>query len=136
MYCKPIIFNAGVLREVAQRVFKLDINLTITGRTQRSVQMSTGMDRVEEHVIFLIEVLKFEDYNPKKFSLPQVIVDENLQRKARQPWLSDTVQNRIYSKALLSEETAKMTNYDFCEALPYHVIFDEQCRLIQCGHEI
>ncbi|KAK6764356.1 hypothetical protein RB195_024615 [Necator americanus] len=50
----PIV--KGVLREAAKRVFKLDVVLTITGRTQRSVQMATG-ERVEEHVIFLIKVI-------------------------------------------------------------------------------
>ncbi|KHJ95634.1 heme NO binding protein [Oesophagostomum dentatum] len=42
----PIV--KGVLREAAKRVFKLDIAMTITGRTQRSVQMTTG-ERIEEH---------------------------------------------------------------------------------------
>ena len=49
----PIV--KGVVREVAKRVFNLEINMTITGRTQRSVQMSSG-ERVEEHVIFNIKV--------------------------------------------------------------------------------
>ncbi|KHJ77275.1 heme NO binding protein, partial [Oesophagostomum dentatum] len=48
----PIV--KGVLREAAKRVFKLDIAMTITGRTQRSVQMTTG-ERIEEHVIFQIK---------------------------------------------------------------------------------
>ncbi|EPB69066.1 heme NO binding protein, partial [Ancylostoma ceylanicum] len=50
----PIV--RGVLREVARRVFNIDISLTITGRTQRSVQMASG-ERTEEHVIFLVKVI-------------------------------------------------------------------------------
>ncbi|ETN71836.1 heme NO binding protein [Necator americanus] len=50
----PIV--RGVLREVAKRVFNIDISLNITGRTQRSVQMATG-ERVEEHVIFVVKVI-------------------------------------------------------------------------------
>jgi hypothetical protein len=46
---------AGVLREVARRVFKIDISMSVTGRTQRSVQMATG-ERLEEHVIFHLKV--------------------------------------------------------------------------------
>ncbi|KJH43122.1 heme NO binding protein [Dictyocaulus viviparus] len=49
----PIV--KGLLKEAAKRIFKLDLHLTITGRTQRSVQMASG-ERIEEHVIFLVKV--------------------------------------------------------------------------------
>ena len=56
----PIV--KGVVREVAKRVFDLDINLVVQGRTQRSVHMNNG-ERVEEHVVFLIKVRKCTNTN-------------------------------------------------------------------------
>ncbi|KHJ88436.1 heme NO binding associated [Oesophagostomum dentatum] len=70
--------TSGVLREVARRVFNIEISLSITGRTQRSVQMAT----------------------------------ENL------------------------DQSLKMNASEFCMALPYHVIIDEHCRLVQTGREL
>lgn len=52
-----------MLREVAHRVFDIDLNLTITGRTQRSVQLQMGGDRIEEHVIFLIKIVRLLPFN-------------------------------------------------------------------------
>jgi hypothetical protein len=55
---KRKFFLLGVLREVSKRIYKVDVTITVNGRTQRSVQMSTG-ERLEEHVIFLIKVITF-----------------------------------------------------------------------------
>lgn len=49
----PIV--KGVIREVARRIFRVDVTMTVSGRTQRSVQVSSG-ERVEEHVVFIIKV--------------------------------------------------------------------------------
>ncbi|KAL3078238.1 hypothetical protein niasHS_012125 [Heterodera schachtii] len=45
----------GVIREVARRVFDIEIGISVSGRTQRTIQMAAG-DRFEEHVIFVIRV--------------------------------------------------------------------------------
>ncbi|KAF7626010.1 Guanylate cyclase domain-containing protein [Meloidogyne graminicola] len=57
----PIV--KGVIREVARRVFTMEISITVTGRTQRTVQMSAG-ERVEEHVTFLIKLGQSRQASP------------------------------------------------------------------------
>jgi hypothetical protein len=46
---------SGVIREVAKRVFNMDVTLTVVGRNARTIQMTTG-ERMEEHTMFLIQV--------------------------------------------------------------------------------
>ncbi|KAK6744884.1 hypothetical protein RB195_011541 [Necator americanus] len=106
----PIV--RGVLREVAKRVFNIDISLNITGRTQRSVQMATG-ERVEEHVIFVVKT-----------------VDQGRDSS------SDASTAEPFSTSDNSDQSLKMNATDFCAALPYHIIMDEHCRLIQAGKEL
>ncbi|VDM25484.1 unnamed protein product, partial [Toxocara canis] len=100
----PIV--KGVLREIARRVFNIEISMSVTGRTQRSVQMSTG-ERLEEHVIFLIKVVS------------------NTEQSPRTPSPSD------HDGAIL-----RVTPADFVSALPYHVIVDQDCKLVQAGKEL
>lgn len=57
----------GVIREVAKRVFKLDVKLTLVGRNQRTVQMTTG-ERQEEHVIFCIHLADVSDCGERSFA--------------------------------------------------------------------
>ncbi|MFH4984974.1 hypothetical protein AB6A40_011683, partial [Gnathostoma spinigerum] len=45
----PIV--TGIIREVGKRIFNIDVKLTVTGRTQRSVHMASG-EKIEEHVVF------------------------------------------------------------------------------------
>ncbi|VDL77232.1 unnamed protein product [Nippostrongylus brasiliensis] len=106
----PIV--RGVLREVARRVFNTEINLNVTGRTQRSVQMMSG-ERIEEHVIFLINT-----------------VDQGRDTS------SDTSTASIFPTMDFSDQTLRMSTVDFCAVLPYHVVFDEHCRLVQYGREL
>ncbi|GMR45551.1 hypothetical protein PMAYCL1PPCAC_15746, partial [Pristionchus mayeri] len=98
----PIV--KGVIREVARRVFEIDVSLSITGRTQRSVQMAIG-ERIEEHVIFQIKLegnTNSENFIVKK---PSSILES-------------------------SENCLRMTPTNFATALPYHFIMDEECKHI------
>ncbi|PAV60032.1 hypothetical protein WR25_18061 [Diploscapter pachys] len=104
----PIV--KGILREAARRMFKLDILLNIIGRTQRSVQMSTG-ERIEEHVIFQI--------------IPQNTNQSNEDALG-------TLPKQIES----SDYQLRLTNKDFVNTFPYHIVFDRDCKLIQVGREI
>ncbi|RCN43640.1 heme NO binding associated [Ancylostoma caninum] len=108
----PIV--KGVLREVARRVFDIDINLTITGRTQRSVQLATGGDRIEEHVIFVVKT-------------------QHESRHSSNETLSDI---GLFSSIENFDQSLRLNAADFCNALPYHVIMDEHCQLIQTGREL
>ncbi|PAV61947.1 hypothetical protein WR25_19052 [Diploscapter pachys] len=107
----------SVVKEVARRVFSLDISLTIAGRTQRSVHMSTG-ERIEagEHVIFVIKNLN-EDRRASEGS-------------------SDTSMVAAQFSTIDMDDTLRMTPIDFCIALPYHFIMDDNCRLVQAGKEL
>ncbi|CAI4221978.1 unnamed protein product [Auanema sp. JU1783] len=98
----------GVLKEVAKRVFNIEIAMQINGRTQRSVQMLTG-ERIEEHVIFHLKILN--ETHPRTVSIKPEIVSEN-------------------------EDPLKILPHDFCAALPYHIIIDEHCKLVQVGSEL
>ncbi|EYC27869.1 hypothetical protein Y032_0008g227 [Ancylostoma ceylanicum] len=102
----PIV--RGVLREAAKRVFKLDVVLSITGRTQRSVQMTTG-ERIEEHVIFLIKTANAQD-----------------------ELLGNVGQNPLQGNSF----KIRLTNHDFVTTFPYHFVVDQDCRLVQVGREL
>ncbi|CAJ0596903.1 unnamed protein product [Cylicocyclus nassatus] len=106
----PIV--KGVLREVARRVFDIEVTLSVTGRTQRSVQMNSG-ERIEEHVIFLIK-----------------IADQS--RGAS----TEALTNGSLNATEYLDQSLKMNALEFCTALPYHVIIDEHCRLVQTGKEL
>ncbi|ETN77381.1 heme NO binding associated [Necator americanus] len=105
----PIV--KGVLREAAKRVFKLDVVLTITGRTQRSVQMATG-ERVEEHVIFLIKTANIQDSGSESLGN----VGQRFQRE--------------------NDFKIRLTNEDFISTFPYHFVIDQDCKLVQVGREL
>ncbi|CAB3397892.1 unnamed protein product [Caenorhabditis bovis] len=103
----------GVVKEVARRVYNLDISLIVQGRTQRSVHMHSG-ERIEEHVIFLIKNL-----------------DENRRdSRGSNGSLISAVTSEFYDGDL------KMSFGDFAKALPYHFIMDDECKLVQCGSEL
>ncbi|KAF8376554.1 gcy-36 [Pristionchus pacificus] len=104
----PIV--KGVIREVARRVFEIEVSLTITGRTQRSVQMTIG-ERIEEHVIFQI---KLDNQNN---------ADNFIARKT--PPVLESNENYL-----------RMSSLDFATALPYHFIMDEECKLVFAGREL
>uniref|UniRef100_A0A7E4UWW8 guanylate cyclase n=1 Tax=Panagrellus redivivus TaxID=6233 RepID=A0A7E4UWW8_PANRE len=106
----PIV--KGVVREVAKRVFDLDINMTITGRTQRSVQMSSG-ERVEEHVIFNIKAVAPPQAGAKSSIIPPPV-----------------------SPTDLDTGTLRITQQDFCSAFPYHIIVDRDCKVVQVGKDL
>ncbi|KAK5975287.1 Soluble guanylate cyclase gcy-35 [Trichostrongylus colubriformis] len=105
----PIV--RGVLHEVARRIFHIDIDLSVTGRTQRTIQMMSG-ERTEEHVIFLIKTVD--------------------QRRGSATDASSTSMRALD----FSDQTLHMNAVEFAAALPYHVVFDEHCRLIQYGKEL
>ncbi|GMR49878.1 hypothetical protein PMAYCL1PPCAC_20073, partial [Pristionchus mayeri] len=98
----PIV--KGVIREVARRVFEINVSLSITGRTQRSVQMNVG-ERIEEHVIFQIKLEGNANADNFIAEKPPAILES-------------------------SENYLRMTSVDFSTALPYHFIMDEECKLI------
>uniref|UniRef100_A0A183U045 HNOB domain-containing protein n=1 Tax=Toxocara canis TaxID=6265 RepID=A0A183U045_TOXCA len=52
----PIV--KGVLIEIAKRVFRMEISITVTGRTQNTIRTKGGQG-FEEHVVFLIKVSNF-----------------------------------------------------------------------------
>ncbi|GMR37180.1 hypothetical protein PMAYCL1PPCAC_07375, partial [Pristionchus mayeri] len=103
----PIV--KGVLREAARRVFKLEVSLTITGRTQRSVQMSTG-ERTEEHVIFLIKT-------------------------AASSGMTD---HDMFTAVMPSPTSGvcRLTAQDFVNTFPYHFVIDQDCKFVQVGREL
>uniref|UniRef100_A0AC34FFF7 Guanylate cyclase n=1 Tax=Panagrolaimus sp. ES5 TaxID=591445 RepID=A0AC34FFF7_9BILA len=105
----PIV--KGVVREVARRVFNMDINITIAGRTQRSVQMSTG-ERIEEHVIFNIKM------GSSKADGSNSIIPPPL------------------SPSDLDSGVLRVNQEDFCAAFPYHIIVDRECRVVQVGKDL
>jgi len=105
----PIV--KGVVREVAKRVFNLEINMTITGRTQRSVQMSSG-ERVEEHVIFNIKLVGAKSDGNLSINPPPV------------------------SPSDLDSGELRITQADFCSAFPYHIIVDRDCKVVQVGKDL
>ncbi|KAF8373001.1 hypothetical protein PRIPAC_79430 [Pristionchus pacificus] len=98
----PIV--KGVIREVARRVFEIDVSLSITGRTQRSVQMNIG-ERIEEHVIFQIKLEGNANADNFIAKVPAAVPES-------------------------SENYLRMSSLDFATALPYHFIMDEECKLI------
>ncbi|CAJ0598531.1 unnamed protein product [Cylicocyclus nassatus] len=104
----PIV--KGVLREAAKRVFKLDIALTITGRTQRSVQMATG-ERIEEHVIFLIKTANTQEDGAELGNARQLPQQGN-------------------------DFKIRLTNEDFISTFPYHFVVDQDCKLVQVGRAL
>ncbi|KAK6059407.1 heme NO binding associated, partial [Cooperia oncophora] len=105
------IIYQGVLKEAAKRVFELDVALTITGRTQRSVQMATG-ERMEEHVIFLIKTINTSDAGIASLGgAPNRPAQEN-------------------------DFKIRLTNEDFIATFPYHFVVDQDCKLVQAGREL
>uniref|UniRef100_A0A914C088 guanylate cyclase n=1 Tax=Acrobeloides nanus TaxID=290746 RepID=A0A914C088_9BILA len=110
----PIV--KGVLREVSKRIYKVDVTITVTGRTQRSVQMSTG-ERLEEHVIFLIKGHSKSGEQNSDSKGSSIIT------RPRSP--------TEYEGAVL-----RVSQSDFIAAFPYHVIVDRDCRLVQCGKDL
>ncbi|CAB01118.3 Soluble guanylate cyclase gcy-32 [Caenorhabditis elegans] len=106
----------GVVKEVAKRVFDLDITLVVQGRTQRSVHMNNG-ERVEEHVVFLINNLS-EPRRDSEGSEVSLLTSTN----ANFPTIVD--------------DTLGISLDDFSKALPYHFVIDESCKLVQCGSEL
>ncbi|KAE9412199.1 hypothetical protein Angca_007160, partial [Angiostrongylus cantonensis] len=107
----PIV--KGVISEVARVVFHIEISISVTGRIQRSVQMANG-ERIEEHVIFLIQV-----------------IDQGNRSK-----VSSTASLIPIPTIVSPDETLRMTLPEFTAALPYHLVFDEHCRLIHSGNEL
>uniref|UniRef100_A0A914W7X3 guanylate cyclase n=1 Tax=Plectus sambesii TaxID=2011161 RepID=A0A914W7X3_9BILA len=116
----PIV--KGVLREVAKRVFKMDIALSVTGRTQRSVQMATG-ERLEEHVIFHLKTVNNRPEAALNYEAMPSSIPSAIQPTCPSPTELDTSQLRV-------------SHADFVSALPYHFIVDQDCRITQVGKEL
>ncbi|CAJ0917154.1 unnamed protein product, partial [Mesorhabditis belari] len=106
----PIV--KGVLREAAKRVFNIDISLSITGRTQRSVHMSTG-EKIEEHVIFLIKTIEKEG-SPT----------------------TDLIGTTGRMSPIGRDFKLRLSQRDFINAFPYHVVVDQDCKVMQVGREL
>ncbi|CAB3410391.1 unnamed protein product [Caenorhabditis bovis] len=103
----PIV--KGVLREAAKRIFNIDVSVTITGRTQRSVQMSSG-ERTEEHVIFLIKPQNSDQSNEDA--------------------LGTAVVHHVNNYKL------RLTHSDFVSTFPYHMVIDQDCKIVQVGKDL
>uniref|UniRef100_A0A8R1DFP6 guanylate cyclase n=1 Tax=Caenorhabditis japonica TaxID=281687 RepID=A0A8R1DFP6_CAEJA len=109
----PIV--KGVVKEVAKLVFDLDINLVVQGRTQRQVLMNNG-ERVEEHVAFLIQNVG-ESRRASDGSTTSLLTSPS-------------------NFPEIFDDTLSMSLEDFSNALPYHFVIDETCKLVQCGAEL
>uniref|UniRef100_A0A0K0FYJ9 guanylate cyclase n=1 Tax=Strongyloides venezuelensis TaxID=75913 RepID=A0A0K0FYJ9_STRVS len=119
----PIV--KGVLREVARRIYLSEISISISGRTQRSVQMSTG-ERVEEHVIMLIKETPTRNGTD---------VDPSIVNGGH----SDSTSSIISSsdqKFNLDNSVLRVSHNDFLAAFPYHFIVDRDCKLVQAGKDL
>ncbi|VDM62010.1 unnamed protein product [Angiostrongylus costaricensis] len=121
----PIV--KGVLKEASKRIFELDVNLTTTGRTQRSVQMATG-ERIEEHVIFLIKVLVvlFEKQNKYTFQPSSANGSGN-----------DSLHNLGDQRPAPGFDIKiRLSRMDFITTFPYHFVVDQDCKLVQAGRAL
>ncbi|VDN35730.1 unnamed protein product [Cylicostephanus goldi] len=106
--------------------------------TKQIFVMNSG-ERLEEHVIFLIKVI---DISINSIELSTVIFRSPI--KAAMPAVCNVNQaqqwDENYSiKSIIAEnfdQSLKMNALEFCTALPYHVIIDEHCRLVQTGKEL
>ncbi|EGT60305.1 hypothetical protein CAEBREN_28377 [Caenorhabditis brenneri] len=109
----------GVVREVAKRVFDLDINLIVQGRTQRSVHMNKWRKSGGACGV---------SYKGEKN------IGENRRDSdgSHAGLLSST--NANFPEIL--DDTLQMTLDDFSRALPYHFVIDESCKMVQCGSEL
>uniref|UniRef100_A0A914MGV4 guanylate cyclase n=3 Tax=Meloidogyne incognita group TaxID=654580 RepID=A0A914MGV4_MELIC len=159
----PIV--KGVIREVARRVFTMEISITVTGRTQRTVQMSAG-ERVEEHVTFLIKLgqsrqtsptqqnndlkeLENENQQPHNNRMPSItnegvegelsvlfsandrLLEEPLIPSPCPTWQSSQTTNTIIDS--FSDWELRIGKADYAGLLPYHIVVDRDCRLVQFG---
>uniref|UniRef100_A0A0K0E3P7 guanylate cyclase n=2 Tax=Strongyloides stercoralis TaxID=6248 RepID=A0A0K0E3P7_STRER len=119
----PIV--KGVLREVAKRIYLSEIAISISGRTQRSVQMSTG-ERVEEHVIMHIRETPVKGTTE---NTPAIGNGAN----------SDSTSSVMSSSDLkfsLENCTLRVSHNDFLTSFPYHFIVDRDCKLVQAGKDL
>ncbi|KHN85304.1 Soluble guanylate cyclase gcy-36 [Toxocara canis] len=104
----PIV--KGVLIEIAKRVFRMEISITVTGRTQNTIRTKGGQG-FEEHVVFLI---KPTTNAGKRF------IDH-------------------HSSSTLGDQDGsilRVTPTDLPDLLPYHIIIDHDCRLVQAGAQL
>ncbi|KAI1727011.1 heme NO binding associated domain-containing protein [Ditylenchus destructor] len=118
----PIV--KGVIREVARRVFNIDISMAVTGRTQRSVQVAAG-ERVEEHVTFLIK-LNTQSISP---TVKNVANETALFKPLVIPAGPATMDNK-------ADWQLRIGRADFATLLPYHVVMDRDCRLLEFGKSL
>ncbi|MFH4983981.1 hypothetical protein AB6A40_010690, partial [Gnathostoma spinigerum] len=104
---------SGIIREVGKRIFNIDVKLTVTGRTQRSVHMASG-EKIEEHVVFLIEFQNDETGDKLRAystgSIPSMIDSEHGE--------------------------LRISPIEMCSILPYHLILDEDCKIMQAGVQL
>ncbi|CAD5211700.1 unnamed protein product [Bursaphelenchus okinawaensis] len=110
----PIV--KGIIREVGKKLYKLDVNITLLGRTQRSVQVGQK-ERLEEHVIFLIRSNTVASLDSRASSA-----------------LSNY--NLFDVEEIINQWTMRISQKDFCTLQPYHFIMDRDCRLVQIGNEL
>ncbi|CAD5214637.1 unnamed protein product [Bursaphelenchus xylophilus] len=105
----PIV--KGLLRELAKRVYGLEIEITIQGRTQKVVQFSSG-ERMEEHVVFNIAT-KQEDGSVNSLRDLPIIQNDNT-----------------------GEWQLHVNHDDFQHLMPYHFVVDRDCKLVQVGSRL
>ncbi|CAJ0596905.1 unnamed protein product [Cylicocyclus nassatus] len=109
-------FVLGALTVIAQRIFSLDINLSIINKAEQRVGM-TDHQRTGECVTFRIEIVEREANASHALSTAD--------SSALEACIAANFSNEL-----------KMNAADFCIALPYHIIMDEQCCLVQVGNAL
>uniref|UniRef100_A0A915EG51 guanylate cyclase n=1 Tax=Ditylenchus dipsaci TaxID=166011 RepID=A0A915EG51_9BILA len=114
----PIVL--GVIREVAERVFNLKISIVVIDKNQRPVEVM-GVEGVEEHVTFLIKIIS-ENYSAVEAPLQQTV-----RNQVNAP--STTIETR-------SDWKLRVGKADFATLLPYHVVMDRECRLLEFGKSL
>ncbi|CAD5216121.1 unnamed protein product [Bursaphelenchus xylophilus] len=110
----PIV--KGIIKEIGKKLYKLDVSITVLGRTQRSVQVGQK-ERLEEHVIFLIR------------SNSVASLDSRASSALSNHGLIDV-------EEIMNLWTMRISQKDFCALQPYHFVMDRDCRLVQIGNEL
>ncbi|CAD5232583.1 unnamed protein product [Bursaphelenchus xylophilus] len=105
----PIV--KGLLRELAKRIFDMEIDINIAGRTQKVVQYSSG-ERTEEHVIFNIVTKQESEKTRSATASPAIQLD-----------------NTVDWQLMVSPD-------DFVDMMPYHFVVDRDCKLVQVGSRL
>uniref|UniRef100_A0AC34Q941 Guanylate cyclase n=1 Tax=Panagrolaimus sp. JU765 TaxID=591449 RepID=A0AC34Q941_9BILA len=107
----PIV--KGIIKEIAKRIYNIEVQISVLAKTQKTVQM-LNEEKTQEHLIFAIK-----------------IADDAKNGKNNNEGHSLTKQNGI-----LDNGDLKLTQQDFCDCFPYHLVIDRDCKVIQVGSKL